>query len=249
MTEIGTSSSARERDVEPTVDQDFTPDMLALFNAHLEMVDKIAKFFARHVERHVALQELVAAGREGLFLAARRFDESRGVPFSVYANYRVRGAILDAVRHSNRTPRRVHERLRAMESATLLGEGEAAFVFHQRVSSAPEAEVEDFLDEHLATIATAATVALRRACSEASVSETSTSESPEEAYAQAEILGIIRAAVGDLDEVESRLVELMYFDGVTLNQASQSLGMSKAWACRLHARAMGRLTKRLRRGL
>lgn len=235
-TEVGATKS----------DLQFSAEMLALFNAHLDLVNKLAKVFSRHVDQHIPLQELVAAGREGLFQAARRFDVARGVPFHAYANYRIRGAILDGIRNSNRMPRRVHERLRALESATLVGEGEADFVFHERVSSVPEAEAEGMLDEHLASIATAATVALRHAYANASVAEPVTLDNPEDAYAQAELLAIIQTAVGDLDEIESKIIDLMYFEGLTLAQASQALGVSKPWACRLHARAMDRLTRRLR---
>ena len=45
--------------------------------------------------------DLVSFGREGLLDAARRYDESRGVPFRVYASFRVRGATYDGVRRTS----------------------------------------------------------------------------------------------------------------------------------------------------
>src|SRR5262245_17063244 len=89
---------------------------LSRFEGALDLVDAIARRIAREIGGAAELDELLSFGREGLLDAARKFDASRGVPFRGYASFRVRGAILDGVRASARLPRRVHERLRGLES-------------------------------------------------------------------------------------------------------------------------------------
>jgi RNA polymerase sigma factor FliA len=48
----------------------------------------------------------------------------------------------------------------------------------------------------------------------------------------------VRAAVAALPDKERRLMELYYFADKNLEEAGAELGLSKSWACRLHARAV-----------
>jgi RNA polymerase sigma factor FliA len=236
--------------LDPTADarQEHGPEVTARFNANLNLVSSIVGGLVRDLGVAFRREELLAAGREGLFAAARRFDANRGVPFQAYATYRIRGAILDMLRSTSRLPRRLRERLASVEAVDLVCEGEALFAFNERTNALSDAEAEDYLDEHLASVVTAATAAAQAAFAAPDPVD-SLQESPEEAYSQAELLTIIRSALHDLDDLEGKIVELMYFEGLSLEQVSKSLRMSKPWACRLHARAMDRLTKRLKRTL
>ena len=96
---------------------------LERFNAELDLVEIVARQVGKTIGRGVELDDLLGYGREGLLDAARRFDPARGVPFRAYANYRVRGAIIDGVRTMARLPRRAHERLNALSAANHYGEG------------------------------------------------------------------------------------------------------------------------------
>jgi RNA polymerase sigma factor for flagellar operon FliA len=247
MTDVAALGGSDRSDVQPPAHTE-RPEVLALFNENLDLVNVIAGRMARDLGPVINFEDIVAAGREGLFAAARRYDASREVTFRVYANYRIRGAILDAVRKSARLPRRAYERLVSLEAATLVNEGEAPYIFNRRAEALSDVEAENYLDEHLASVVTAATAAAQQA---ANLSLPSTddvdSADPEQALAQAELLSLIREAIAELDEVESKIIDLMYFAGHTLEHVSAKLQISKPWACRLHARAMARLTKRLRR--
>ena len=93
---------------------------------HLPLVRHIVFQVAVHFPRHVDREELARAGALGLVEAARRYDESRGVPFDRFAAQRIRGAILDAVRAADWAPRSVRNLARKMENteqrlATQLG--------------------------------------------------------------------------------------------------------------------------------
>ena len=76
------------------------------------IVFQVAVHFPRHVDR----DELARAGALGLVEAARRYDESRGVPFDRFAAQRIRGAILDAVRAADWAPRSVRNLARKLEA-------------------------------------------------------------------------------------------------------------------------------------
>ncbi|MBX5436707.1 MAG: sigma-70 family RNA polymerase sigma factor [Alicyclobacillaceae bacterium] len=65
-----------------------------------ELVRRIAARLKRRLPAHVRLEDLVMAGQEGLWDAARTFDPSRGVPFLQYAKVRIRGAMVDELRRT-----------------------------------------------------------------------------------------------------------------------------------------------------
>lgn len=87
-----------------------------LIEDHLPLVRHVVFQVAVNFPRHVDRDELATAGALGLVEAARRYDESRGVPFDRFAAQRVRGAILDAVRAADWAPRSVRNLARRLES-------------------------------------------------------------------------------------------------------------------------------------
>ena len=93
-----------------------TPEMNALIEANLPLVKHVVFQVAVHFPRHVEREELARAGALGLVEAARRYDDSRGVPFERFAARRIRGAMLDAVRAADWAPRSVRKLARRLES-------------------------------------------------------------------------------------------------------------------------------------
>ena len=91
-------------------------ELSKLIEQHLPLVEHIVFQVAVHFPRHVDREELARAGALGLVEAARRYDESRGVPFDRFAAQRIRGAILDAVRAADWAPRSVRTLARKLES-------------------------------------------------------------------------------------------------------------------------------------
>lgn len=215
----------------------------------LELVDIVARQVRRTVGTSVELDELMSFGREGLLDAARRYDPSRGVPFRAYANFRVRGAMLDGVRANARLPRRVHERLRALEAAKDASEGASEDVLGAPAPPGSPSDAERALDTHLAAMATAMALGL--------VARSGTGEdgervllddraNPEEAVERAQLSLLVRDAIQELPRAEAELVRRHYFEGERFDHIAETLGLSKSWASRLHTRAVVRLAKRLR---
>jgi len=89
------------------VKTEFDEAMTGLVEAQLPLVKHIVFQVAVHFPRHVDRDDLARAGALGLVEAARRWDESRGVPFDRFAARRIKGAILDAVRAADWAPRSV----------------------------------------------------------------------------------------------------------------------------------------------
>src|SRR5438105_1607299 len=82
---------------------------------HLACVDRVVKRLARRLPRHVDQDDMRSAGMIGLIEAAERFDSTRNDNFEAFAEFRIRGAILDDLRSRDslsRDMRRVCSELR-----------------------------------------------------------------------------------------------------------------------------------------
>lgn len=223
-----------------------TPEVLARFNEQRELVEVIARQVAREIGRVIDFDDLRQMGLQGLLEAARRFDDSRGVSFRRFANYRVRGAMLDGVRKGAPLPRRAHERVRALEAALLVAEAASEETVP---SGRAPADLDAKLTEHLANLATAMAAGLVATAAFGEGGELAAVEpgdSPEEAFARAELRQIMTEAIRELPDDERALVERHYLHGERFDHVSASLGLSKSWGSRLHTRAVARLTKKLK---
>jgi RNA polymerase sigma factor for flagellar operon FliA len=227
------------------------PEVIERFSAELPLVDVIAAKIALKIGARVERDDLVAAGREGLLDAARRFDASRAVPFGAYATYRIRGAMIDWVRKSVDIPRRAYERLLALEAASEVNEGEAGYAFRERTTPPDVAAAEEHLAAHLAAIAAAATLAVvgRDDAEVRQMPDDPGSDNPEEAFARAEFMAHVERVLDRLPKEAASVVRRHYLEGERLEDIARDLSVSKSWVTRLLTRTTARLAHRLRADL
>jgi RNA polymerase sigma factor for flagellar operon FliA len=222
------------------------PEVLARFHAELDLVDLVARQVARRIAKSVTLDDLRSFGREGLLQAARTYDASRGVPFRRWANMRIKGAMIDGVRQWGHLPRRVYRELRGVEAGDrvleLYDEEDAA-----STATSPES-ADARLTTYLAGIATAIAVGSMSAAPGENADPEGREVTPEDLFGNRELLAYVRNVVAALPEQERTLIERHYFGGETLDQAAASLGLSKSWGSRLHARAIESIARELRKG-
>ena len=84
---------------------------------HLPIVRFVARRIHERLPQHVTIDDLYSAGVLGLLDAFGRFDPSKQVKFSTYAQFRIRGAILDSLRTLDWSPRELRRKGRAVEHA------------------------------------------------------------------------------------------------------------------------------------
>jgi RNA polymerase sigma factor FliA len=221
------------------------PEVLARFRSESDLVDLIAKQMARRVGRSVTLDDLKSFGQEGLLRAARSFDPSRGVPLRRWANVRVKGAMIDGVRQWSNLPRRVYQELRGVQAGDLLLEA-----YEEQDATNPPASSEtadDRLSWYLAGIATAIAVGTMVAAPRENVDPDGRDVTPEDLLGDAELVALVKKIVARLPDQERTLIERHYFMGETIDDAAASIGLSKSWGCRLHARAIELIGNELRK--
>jgi RNA polymerase sigma factor FliA len=97
---------------------------------HLPIVRFLARRIHERLPQHVDIEDLVSAGVVGLMDAFSKFDPTKQVQFRSYAQFRIRGAILDSLRTLDWSPRELRRKGRAVE--------EAIRVLSHRVGRAPD---------------------------------------------------------------------------------------------------------------
>ena len=81
---------------------------------HTALVARLARSIAKGGISVLSVEELESVGNEALVRCALRYDPNSEASFSTFAHYRVRGAMIDAVRAANPTPRRIRRAARAL---------------------------------------------------------------------------------------------------------------------------------------
>lgn len=84
---------------------------------HLPVVRFLARRIHERLPQHVDIEDLVSAGVVGLMDAFAKFDPAKKVQFRSYAQFRIRGAILDSLRTLDWSPRELRRKGRAVEEA------------------------------------------------------------------------------------------------------------------------------------
>jgi RNA polymerase sigma factor FliA len=224
-------------------------EVLARFNAELDLVDLIARQVSKSVGRGVEFDDLLSAGREGLLDAARRFDPARAIPFRAYANLRIRGSMIDGVRRMSALPRRAYERLAALAAAQRADEGALEPVFTGPTMTAGEAEAA--FSDQLALAATACALSNAAHFADGDTQADrgdAEAETPEERLERAELVAHIQQALSEFTQTrEATVIRLVYFEGMSMEAAGREMQLDKSWVSRLHARAMDRLAKRMKK--
>jgi RNA polymerase sigma factor for flagellar operon FliA len=218
-----------------------------LIEQHQDLVRSLARSIHRKLPPYVELDDLIAYGQIGLAEAARDFDAARGNRFSTYAYYRVRGAIYDGLSKMTWFSRAQYSRLRGEQMAN-----EVLQVYGDQAEGGVVGGVEDDMRWLRNMTRALAVVYLTSGggCEEEKPSAESLedrAQSPPAAIAiQHEVVRKLHELISALPPEAGGLIRGMYFEGLTLEEAGRRLGISKSWACRLHAKTLDRLARSLR---
>ena len=218
--------------------------------AGLPFVESLARRVASSMPHSIELGDLVQDGMLGLIDAAFRFDEARGIKFETFAERRVRGAMIDALRR-DAWPRGVRRQRRELEAAReelrreLGGEPSLADLA-ARVGSD-----ETRLGRTIVRINTIESTSPLSAGENVDGSTLpaalvpSEPPSPDRAYEDIEVRDRVRAAIASLPPRERKVIGLYYYAEATMKQIGAEIGVNESRVSQLHARAFQRLRKAL----
>lgn len=214
--------------------------------AALPFVEALARRLAASMPHSIDVGDLVQDGVMGLIDAARRFDAARGIKFETFAERRVRGAMIDALRREAwpRGVRRVRRELEAARESLRreLGYEPSLADLAARVGSDEKKLGKTIV--RINTIESTSPLATGDHGGDATLPAVfvpSEPVAPDVAYEQRELRARMRQALATLPPRERRLVSLYYFGEVTMKEIGAELGVNESRVSQLHARAMSRL--------
>ncbi len=216
----------------------------------------LVKFVAGRVgvglPRNVEQSDLVSYGIFGLIDAIDKFDLERGFKFETYAINRVKGAILDELRALDWVPRSVRARAREIERSL-------AELEHRLQRSPSEEELAKHMDMPvedlqgaLAEISTLGLVALdeilapeRGGATMGDLVPDPRGANPEAAFQIEEMKRVLADAINRLPDRERLVVTLYYYEGLTLAEIGEVLGVTESRVCQIHTKSVMSLRNRM----
>jgi RNA polymerase sigma factor FliA len=214
--------------------------------AGLPFVEALARRMAASMPHSIDIGDLVQDGVIGLIDAAQRFDQGRGIKFETFAERRIRGAMIDALR-KDAWPRGVRRQRRELEAAREELRRELGCEPSMADLAAKVGSDEKRLSRTIVRINTiestsplASAEHLDESCIPAALMP-SEPERPDAAYERNEIGGRVRAAIEALPTRERKVIGLYYYGEVTMKQIGQEIGVNESRVSQLHARAIRRL--------
>ncbi len=212
----------------------------------LPFVEALARRMAASMPNSIDIGDLVQDGVLGLIDAANRFDEDRGIKFETFAERRVRGAMIDALRR-DAWPRGVRRQRRELDAAREalrreLGHEPSMADLAARVGSDEKRLSRTIV--RINTIESTSPLATGEHLDESSLPPAlvpSEPDAPDTAYEKTETKERVRAAIQSLPWRERKVIGLYYYGEVTMKQIGAEIGVNESRVSQLHARAIRRL--------
>ena len=218
-----------------------------LIIAHLPQVRLIARKIHERLPETVALDDLLSAGVIGLINAIDNFDPRQNVKLRTYAEFRIRGAILDSLRETDWAPRLKRRQAREMEAAVARAE--------QRLRRAPEeadiaAELGIPIDEYRRRLTEIAALEIGELEYSRDESETPLliryiaspdEQSPALQLERAELERLIASAVDAIPKIERTVLSLYFYEEMTLREIGEIMDLHFSRVSQIKTQALLRL--------
>jgi RNA polymerase sigma factor for flagellar operon FliA len=202
-------------------------------------------------------EDLTSAGIVGLMEAISKFEPGRGYKFETYAANRIRGAILDDLRAMDWVPRSVRTQARRVEETLQKLQEEL-----RRTPSDEEVAAEMGVSVRklraiYSRISTVLFVSLERLLSLGEMSGTlslietladSQAEDPVSHVETEEMKAFLAQAIGELPERERTAITLYYYEGLSLSEIAQVVGLSQARISQMNAKSVLQFRSLLNKG-
>ena len=195
----------------------------------------------------IELNEMVSYGVLGLIDAIEKYDASRNNKFKTYAEFRIRGAMLDYLRDQDFTPRSVRDKIKLLDRTTkelekdLCRKPTALEIAEKlRISYQDYFELENYTKK----VCFLSLEAVSRDTDSARIKPTlrivsdDAKSNPAEKASMDSVKKTLEDAVAELTEREQRLISMYYYEDMNMKKIADALGVCESRASQLHAKAM-----------
>ncbi|MBM3674208.1 MAG: RNA polymerase sigma factor WhiG [Actinobacteria bacterium] len=233
---------------------DGTTEVRELLILHYSpLVKFVAGRVAVGLPQSIEQADLVSYGIFGLIDAIDKFDPARGFKFETYAISRIKGAIIDELRSIDWVPRSVRSKARSIESAYSKLENELKRTPEDKEVARELGVSEQELSQSLSQISFVGVVALDELLSAGdrgsgtTVGDTVADRvnDPVAAFEVDEMKHLLADAINRMPDRERLVLTLYYYEGLTLAEIGDVLGVTESRVCQIHTKAILQLRSRL----
>lgn len=218
------------------------------------LVNHIAARFAMRLPSSVFFDELVSAGSLGLIDAVDKFDPSKHVSLKTYAQYRIKGAILDELRSMDTYSRSMRKKIQDITKAVKTIED-------QKGGPATDEEISEELGVsldayynmlthiHGASVLSLDEFVKTKKNDTYSKTRFQTGvrgdDNPADHFDKAELKSVLARTIKTLTRKEQMVVSLYYYDELTLKEIGEVLSLTESRICQIHTAILVKLKARL----
>jgi RNA polymerase sigma factor for flagellar operon FliA len=220
----------------------------------LPQVYYIARRIFERLPQHVLFEDLVHAGVVGLIEAVRSYDVSKSVPFSAFAKFRIRGAILDSLRELDwgsrplrRKGRRMAEAIATLSAKLGRQPEEDEIAAEMGVSIEKLHELALRLDGLTLVGQQVNSLFDRSGTQDLIESAPSQDENPYDLCLRTEIKERLAEAIGTLSEKEQLVISLYYREELTMKEIARVVQLGESRVSQIHAIALPKLRAALQK--
>ena len=227
----------------------------AVIKEYGPMIKYVANRIAMRLPPHIEVDDLISVGVLGLIDAIQKYDPSRGAKFKTYAEFRVRGAILDELRSMDWVPRSVRQKAASLDSVVQK--------LQSQLGRPPEdEEVAEAmglnLNELFDTINETRSMPVLSLEDLGIAKDTGEQQSlldclagkgdadPQTQLRLNELKEIIAKAIDQLPEKERLMISLYYYEELTMKEIGEVLSITESRVSQIHSKAVFRLRTRLK---
>ena len=222
---------------------------------YLPLVKYIAYRIAGRLPSHLEVDDLINSGIIGLMDAMQKFDPLKRIKFKTYAEFRIRGAILDELRNLDWVPRSLRQKINKVENAFKTIESQLGRAAEdEEVAEQLDMPIDEFhkiLDESkgLSLIS----------FEDIKVDEDENGRTnlltfladhtllnPAESFNLDQVYHIVANAIDELPEKERLVISLYYYDELTMKEIGEVLNVTESRVSQIHTKAIIRLRNKLK---
>ena len=219
------------------------------------MIKYVANRIAMRLPPHIEMDDLVSVGVLGLIDAITKYDPTRGAKFKTYAEFRVRGAILDELRSMDWVPRSVRQKASNIDSVVQK--------LQSKLGRPPEdeevaGEMGISLDQFFDTLNETKSMPVLSLEGLGIAKETGEQQSlldclagkgdtdPQTQIRLNELKEIIAQAIDTLPEQARLMISLYYYEELTMKEIGAVLDVTESRVSQIHSKAVFRLCTELK---
>jgi RNA polymerase sigma factor for flagellar operon FliA len=219
------------------------------------MIKYVANRIAMRLPPHIEVDDLISVGVLGLMDAISKYDSSRGAKFKTYAEFRVRGAILDELRAMDWVPRSIRQKASSVDKVVQS--------LQVKLSRSPEdqevaKEMGISLEQFHATLNETKSIPVFSLDDLGIAKDSGEQQSlldclagkadadPQTQIRLIELKEIIAKAIDTLPEKERLMVSLYYYEELTMKEIGAVLEITESRVSQIHSKAVYRLRTKLK---